>query len=98
MSIDGTPLRRFGRYLVTQPRRGAHPFWRVYDSETDESILYSEHRSSADEGARRLATSQPIYTPAEMLARRALRWAVATRRTDEVTPQRPARAVEAVSW
>lgn len=69
MSVEGTPLRRFGRYLVTQPRRGAHAFWRVYDRETDEAILYSEHRASADEGARRLATGRPIYTPAEMLAR-----------------------------
>lgn len=69
MSIEGTPLRRFGRYLVTQPRRGARAFWRVYDRETEEAILYSEHRASADEGARRLATGRPIYTPAEMLAR-----------------------------
>lgn len=75
MSIEGTPLRRFGRYLVTQPRHGTHPFWRVYDRETDEAILYSEHRASADEGARRLATGRPIYTPAEMLARSIARYA-----------------------
>lgn len=75
MSIDGTPLRRFGRYLVTQPRRGTHPFWRVYDRETDEAILYSENRASADEGACRLATGRPIYTPAEMLARSIARYA-----------------------
>lgn len=75
MSIEGTLLRRFGRYLVTQPRRGAYPFWRVYDRETNEAILYSEHRASADEGARRLATGRPIYTPAEMLTRSIARYA-----------------------
>lgn len=75
MSINGTPLRRFGRYLVTQPRRGAHPFWRVCDVKTDEAILYSEYRGSADEGARRLATGRPLYTPAELLARSVARYA-----------------------
>jgi hypothetical protein len=75
MSIEGTQLRRFGRYLVTQPRRGTHPFWRVYDCETDEALLYSDHRASADEGARRLATGRPIYTPAEMLSRSIARYA-----------------------
>jgi hypothetical protein len=67
--MEGTPLRRFGHYLVTQPRRGKHPHWFVYDTRTEERVLYSECRESADEGARRLATGRPLYTPDEALTR-----------------------------
>jgi len=71
--MRGTPLRRFGAYLVTQPRRGRGAFWEVYDAD-GERVLYSESHASANEAARRLATGRPLLTPDESRARSIARY------------------------
>lgn len=73
--MEGTPLRRFGHYLVTQPLRGKHPHFNVYDLRTEAAVLYARCRESANEGARRLATGRPLYAPDEAMTRDVMRYA-----------------------
>lgn len=66
---QGTPLRRFGHYRVTQTHRGEAPTWAVYDTRRGERLLFSFCKASADFAAERLATGRPLQTPDEATER-----------------------------
>jgi hypothetical protein len=65
--VNGTPLKKFGPFQVFQPRRGTHPHWRVYNTDTGADMGISSVVESANFAARRLAEGQPMETPQERL-------------------------------
>lgn len=66
---EGTPLRKFGPFRVYRTRGGQHPWFAVYDTRTDDRIVFSESRESANFAAERLAEGRPLQTPQEAMDR-----------------------------
>ncbi len=68
-NYEGTPLRRFGHFRVTQTKRTPYAAWAVFDERTGDRVLWSFCKASADFGAERLATGRPLETPTEATER-----------------------------
>lgn len=66
---EGTPLRRFGHYRVTQTKRTPYAAWAVYDTRTGDRVAWSFCKASADFAAERVSTGRPLETPTEALER-----------------------------